>query len=112
MRDRVYTILKNTYPKIEQEGTRVWKEAFGVLSPTIEEREGLDAIDFEDDYKQELAKLTIEIEELVSGYEKKDIVTIKDDTNTPLPNPNIPNEEKIQILMKDSRKVFTNPILL
>lgn len=82
-----------------------------MLTPTIEEREGQDAIEFEDD-KKEVAKMTTKIEELVTRYVLTNTVIIKDDTDTPLPNNNILAEEEIQSLMKDSRKLCKNPNLL
>ena len=107
-----YKFLKNKAHDVEQDSIRVWKETFGVLTPTIEERESQDAIELEDDYKKEVTKLIVEIEELVSGYELKETIRIEDDTNTPLPNLNILTKEEIKILIKDARKLCTNPILL
>ena len=91
--------MNNKAPEIEKDNIRIWKESFGVLTPTIEEREGQDAIEFEDEYQQEVSKLRIEIKEIVRAYELKDIVTIDDDTNTPPPSPNLLTKEKIQKLM-------------
>ena len=90
----------------------MWKEVFGVLAPLVEMRECQDAIEFQDEYKKKLAKLTIEIQQRVSSYEEKGIATIEDDTNTPPPNPNVLTKEKIKGLMKDSRKLCTKPIFV
>ena len=39
-RDRAYKVLKNKSHEVEKGKTGAWKEAFGILTPSIKVREG------------------------------------------------------------------------
>ena len=66
LRDMAYKVLKNRTHEVEKDIIQIWKETFGFLTPSMEAREGQDVIEFEEEYKQELAKLIEEIQKLVS----------------------------------------------
>lgn len=109
-RDRAY--FKNKAHEVEKENIQVWKEVFGVLNPTVEIIEGRDAIEFEDAYKEEVAKLTEEIKKLVHQCKQQDVVSIKYISHTSPQNQNVLTKEDMQNLMIDTTLPCTNPVLL